>query len=89
MLFTFPGDLPHPGMEPVSLELAGGFFTIEPLGNPYSEDGSFKIPQVPGIKIAPFLSTVMSCSHVKVSSGLPSFAGPGLGDGWCWAQIVG
>ena len=25
-----PGDLPHPGMEPVSPALAGGFFTAEP-----------------------------------------------------------
>ena len=34
---TPPGDLPHPGMEPVSLmspALAGGFFTITPLGKP-------------------------------------------------------
>ena len=28
-----PGDLPNPGIEPVSLALAGGFFTAEPAGN--------------------------------------------------------
>ena len=27
-------DLPDPGTEPVSPALAGGFFTIEPLGKP-------------------------------------------------------
>ena len=37
--FPLPGDLPNPGTEPtspVSLALAGGFFTTEPLGNPIS-----------------------------------------------------
>ena len=29
-----PGDLPDPGMEPVSPALAGGFFTTEPPGKP-------------------------------------------------------
>ena len=35
--FPPPGDLPNPGIEPtcpVSPALAGGFFTIEPLGKP-------------------------------------------------------
>ena len=27
-----PKDLPDPGIEPMSLELAGGFFTTEPEG---------------------------------------------------------
>ena len=34
--FPSPGDLPDPGTEPASSAfpaLAGGFFTIEPLGN--------------------------------------------------------
>ena len=36
MPFPIPGDLPDPGIEPnlVSLILAGGFFTAEPLGKP-------------------------------------------------------
>ena len=29
-----PGDLPDPGIESVSLILAGGFFIIEPPGKP-------------------------------------------------------
>jgi len=33
LLFPFPGDLPHPGIEPRSPALAGGFFTTEPSGN--------------------------------------------------------
>ena len=34
--FPFPsaGDLPDPGIEPVSLELAGRYFTTEPPGKP-------------------------------------------------------
>ena len=28
--FPSPGDLPNPGIEPLSLALAGGFFTTEP-----------------------------------------------------------
>ena len=27
-----PGDIPDPGIESVSLAMAGGFFTTEPLG---------------------------------------------------------
>ena len=27
-----PGDLPDPGIEPISLALANGFFTIRPPG---------------------------------------------------------
>ena len=36
--FPSPGDLPRPGIEPVSLvspELAGRFFTTEPPGKPH------------------------------------------------------
>ena len=32
--FPFPGDLPYPGIKPVSPTLAGGFFTFEPPGKP-------------------------------------------------------
>jgi len=32
--FPSPGDLPDPGIEPVSPALAGGFFSIETLGKP-------------------------------------------------------
>ena len=32
--FPSPGELPDPGMEPVSSALAGGFFITEPLGKP-------------------------------------------------------
>ena len=35
--FSPPGDLPHPGVEPVSPALAGRYFTTYPSGNP---DGS-------------------------------------------------
>ena len=32
--FPSPGDLPNPGIEPMSPALAGGFFTSEPPGKP-------------------------------------------------------
>ena len=34
MPFLSPGDLPNPGIEPMSPALAGGFFTTEPPGQP-------------------------------------------------------
>ena len=33
--FPSPGDLPDPGLEPVSPALSGRFFTIEPPGKPF------------------------------------------------------
>ena len=36
--FSSPGDLPNPGIEPVSPALAGGFFTTEPLGKPHQQN---------------------------------------------------
>ena len=33
--FPLPGDLPNPGIEPVSPALADGFFTTEPPGKPF------------------------------------------------------
>ena len=32
--FSSPGDLPNLGIKPVSLAMAGGFFTAEPPGKP-------------------------------------------------------
>jgi len=32
--FPLPGDLPDPGIGPISPSLAGGFFTVESPGNP-------------------------------------------------------
>ena len=32
--FLAPGDLPDPGIKPISPALAGGFFTTEPPGKP-------------------------------------------------------
>ena len=36
-LFPFPGDLPDPGIKPVSFALAGEFFTTQPSGNPHNK----------------------------------------------------
>ena len=40
-----PGDLPNTGMEPVSPEMAGRFFTTEPPGKPKKRHTSPKIPE--------------------------------------------
>ena len=43
--FATPGDLPDPGIEPVSLAypaLTGGFFTIGPPGKPSLEIAAIK-----------------------------------------------
>ena len=46
--FPPPGDLPHPGMEPLSPALAGRFFTTLPLGKPCWEGGAYpKLPLPP------------------------------------------
>ena len=34
LAFPSPGNLPNPGVKPVSPSLAGRFFTTEPLGKP-------------------------------------------------------
>ena len=44
--FPSPGDLPDPGIEPVSPALASGFFTTEPPGN--SMDGGTWLGMVHG-----------------------------------------
>ena len=35
LLFTSPGDLSDPGIEPMSPALTGRFFSTEPPGKPY------------------------------------------------------
>ena len=40
---SFSEDLPHPGIEPVSPALAGGFFTTEPPGKPSDMGSRFQI----------------------------------------------
>ena len=35
--FPSPGDLPNPGIEPMSPAMAGRFFTAEPVGKPTME----------------------------------------------------
>ena len=44
--FPLPGDLLHPGIEPASPALAGGFFTIEPPGRPGYAGDSNEQPRV-------------------------------------------
>ena len=44
MPFPSLGDLPNPGIKPVSPALAGGFFTTEPPGKPEVYMISMSIP---------------------------------------------
>ena len=54
--FPSPGDLPDPGIEPMSPALAGGFFASEPPGKPPIDPGgggglvakSYPTPATPG-----------------------------------------
>ena len=41
--FPPPGDIPDPRVEPMSPALAGGFFTVEPLGKPMSANSTSTI----------------------------------------------
>ena len=46
--FPPPGDLPDPGIKPVSPTLAGGFFTTEPPGKPFTGRPSIILDSVLG-----------------------------------------
>ena len=43
LLLPSPGDLPDPGIKPVSPALVCGFFTTEPPGKPFNVSTSFSI----------------------------------------------
>ena len=41
--FPSPGDLPNPGIKPISPALAGKFFTTEPQGKPIPMSSDLKL----------------------------------------------
>ena len=45
LLFPSPGNLPDPGIEPLSSALVGGFFTTDPSGwkHSYNEELQFSV----------------------------------------------
>ena len=53
--FAFPGDLPIPGIKPMSPTLAGVFFATEPLGKPVSSCFSIN-----------FITTVLLLPALKI-----------------------
>ena len=58
--FSFPGDLPDPGIKPTSPALAGRLFTTEPPEKPRNTDVHFQIKTTEDL----FL-------QVKYSGGIP------------------
>ena len=56
--FPSPGDLPTPGVEPVSPALAGGFFTAELPGKPQREAQTLRLLPSPGAQ------AIFSQAHV-------------------------
>ena len=59
-----PGDLPHPGIKPVSFALAAGFFTTEPPGKPQGKTFFFCGKNTRIVSILLFhasLATVLGC----------------------------
>ena len=48
--FPSPGDIPDPGIKPVSPTLAGGFFTAEPPGKPNDVFNTFNYPIIQSIR---------------------------------------
>ena len=72
MPFPSPGDVPHPGITPVSPALAGGFFTTEPPGKPTldSKESTVGVP-----------SAVNCWHHTLEASRVPD---PNFSKGfWC------
>ena len=63
--FPSPGDLPNPGIEPVSPALAGRFFTTEPLGKPKEYSRTCENMKFRFLPINSF--TGHSHAHVSVS----------------------
>ena len=64
--FLPPGDVPGPGIKPVSLALAGEFFTIEPSGKLYLMNKGHK-NQEPVIRWFAATTTVETCSPLTSS----------------------
>ena len=71
--FPSPGDLPDPGIEPMSLVspvLAGRFLTTEPLGKPYESNIKYLLTGAPGqsplqFMHVPYLSSPWTASSFE------------------------
>ena len=63
--FLLPGDLPNPGIEPLSLTLAGGFFTTEAPGKPRKGQDSYdySVPSPPRQSFPPILKSTACLSQ--------------------------
>ena len=68
-----PGDLPDPGIEPVSPALAGGFFTSEPPGKPSQAVSPYLLQKLPQTSAHP------AGPNHHPSAGTGGFPWPSLG----------
>ena len=97
LLFHSLGDLPNPGIKPMSPTLAGGFFTTESPGKPPSNYTQIKInlKKLSGhfeyahfeIFICEFFKPFKKCSefwHVLIANKGPSGPGYGFSCGHVW-----
>ena len=62
--FPSPGDLPDPGIKPVSLALAGGFFITEPPGKPEFPVRSAVFHFIRDAKKRTLNTTLKKCLHL-------------------------
>ena len=75
LLCSPPGDLPNPGIEPISTALEGRFFTTREAGKPFPKDQSWTIKTPECQRCARFTRTP-TATHTIVYS-LPTARGTG------------
>ena len=69
LLYLSPGDLPDSGIKPVSLALAGEFFTAEPPEKPaLVVEEPFCWSTLFSVRIAPCVAVFLMCSSEELSS---------------------
>ena len=86
--FLPPGDLPNPGIEPMSPALAGRLFTTEPPGNPSLQGSPYKLSFVsiilqPGVQLVTEQSLFTDCRSLSQIVGPFSHLPRSSPSSWC------